>query len=68
MWKTWPPSLAFPVANVSQHLQVLRIAQMVEIRREGSRKFYRVADEEPSRFGALYGLSAKSDWRKWIES
>ena len=36
--------LGLPVANVSQHLQVLRIAQMVEIRREGSRKFYRVAD------------------------
>ena len=36
--------LGLPVANVSQHLQVLRMAQMVEIRREGSRKFYRVAD------------------------
>jgi rhodanese-related sulfurtransferase/DNA-binding transcriptional ArsR family regulator len=36
--------LGLPVANVSQHLQVLRMAQMVEIRREGSRKFYRVSD------------------------
>jgi rhodanese-related sulfurtransferase/DNA-binding transcriptional ArsR family regulator len=33
-----------PIANVSQHLQVLRMAQMVEIRRQGSHKFYRVAD------------------------
>jgi rhodanese-related sulfurtransferase len=36
--------LGLPVANVSQHLQILRIARMVEVRREGSRKFYRVAD------------------------
>ena len=36
--------LDLPVANVSQHLQILRIARMVEVRREGSRKFYRVAD------------------------
>ena len=36
--------LGLPVANVSQHLQVLKMARMVEIRREGLRKFYRVAD------------------------
>lgn len=35
-----------PVANVSQHLQVLRTAQMVEVRRQGSRKFYRLTDEK----------------------
>jgi rhodanese-related sulfurtransferase/biotin operon repressor len=32
-------------ANVSQHLQVLRRAQMVEVRREGLYAFYRLADE-----------------------
>jgi len=32
-----------PVANVSQHLQVLRAVQMVEVRRQGSHKFYRLA-------------------------
>ena len=36
--------LGLPVANVSQHLQILKMARMVEVRREGSRKFYRVAD------------------------
>ena len=34
-----------PVANVSQHLQVLRRAQLVEVRREGLYAFYRLADE-----------------------
>lgn len=33
------------IANVSQHLQVLRRAQMVEVRREGLYAFYRLADE-----------------------
>src|SRR5579859_7554046 len=33
------------VANVSQHLQVLRRAQMVEVRREGLYAFYRLGDE-----------------------
>jgi rhodanese-related sulfurtransferase len=33
-----------PVANVSQHLQVLRRAHLVEVRREGTYAFYRVAD------------------------
>lgn len=33
------------VANVSQHLQVLRRAQMVEVRRQGLYAFYRLADE-----------------------
>jgi rhodanese-related sulfurtransferase len=36
--------LGLPVANVSQHLQVLKTARMVEVRREGLRKFYRLAD------------------------
>jgi len=34
-----------PVANVSQHLQVLRRAHLVEVRREGTYAFYRVADK-----------------------
>jgi rhodanese-related sulfurtransferase/DNA-binding MarR family transcriptional regulator len=33
------------VANVSQHLQVLRRARMVEVRRDGLYAFYRLADE-----------------------
>ena len=33
------------VANVSQHLQVLRRAQMVEVRRDGLYAFYRLGDE-----------------------
>ena len=36
---------AMPVANASQHLQVLRAAGMVEVRREGKRAYYRLADE-----------------------
>jgi rhodanese-related sulfurtransferase len=34
-----------PVANASQHLQVLRAAQLVDVRREGVYIFYRLADE-----------------------
>jgi DNA-binding transcriptional ArsR family regulator len=34
-----------PVTTTSQHLQVLRAARLVETRREGTRVFYRVADE-----------------------
>lgn len=33
------------IANVSQHLQVLRHAQMVKVRREGLYAYYRLADE-----------------------
>src|SRR5260370_5598428 len=33
-----------PIANVSQHLQVLRRAQLVEVRRTGTYAFYRLAD------------------------
>ena len=36
---------AMPVANASQHLQVLRAARMVEVRREGLYAHYRLADE-----------------------
>lgn len=34
-----------PMANASQHLQVLRAAQLVEVRREGVYIYYRLADE-----------------------
>jgi rhodanese-related sulfurtransferase/DNA-binding transcriptional ArsR family regulator len=37
---------AMPVANASQHLQVLKGARMVEVRREGLYARYRLADEE----------------------
>ena len=36
---------AMPVANASQHLQVLKGARMVEVRREGLYVHYRLADE-----------------------
>jgi rhodanese-related sulfurtransferase len=34
-----------PVANISQHLQVLRRARLVEVRRDGTYALYRLADE-----------------------
>lgn len=34
-----------PVANASQHLQVLRRAQLVAVRRDGTASYYRLADE-----------------------
>src|SRR5262245_33782049 len=34
------------IANCSQHLQLLRGAQLVEVRREGLYAHYRLADEE----------------------
>lgn len=37
------------VANASQHLQVLRAAHLVEVRREGVSMYYRLADESVSR-------------------
>src|SRR5437016_14498183 len=33
------------VANASQHLQVLRVARLVEVRRQGVSMYYRLADE-----------------------
>src|SRR5450755_2978493 len=33
------------VANASQHLQVLRAARLIEVRREGVSMYYRLADE-----------------------
>ena len=37
--------LEMPVANVSQHLQVLRNARLVESERQGTKVIYRLADE-----------------------
>lgn len=37
-----------PIANASQHLQVLRTARLVETRREGVTIYYRLASEEVS--------------------
>lgn len=34
-----------PIANISQHLQVLRRAQLLEVRRAGTYAFYRLADD-----------------------
>jgi rhodanese-related sulfurtransferase/predicted transcriptional regulator len=34
-----------PIANASQHLQVLRAAQLVDVRREGLYAYYRLSDE-----------------------
>src|SRR5919202_2328428 len=39
------------VANTSQHLQVLRQAQLVEARRDGTFIRYRLADERVMRLG-----------------
>jgi len=36
---------SLPVANASQHLQALRRASLVEVRREGLYAYYRLADE-----------------------
>lgn len=38
------------VTNTSQHLHVLRAARLVDTRREGTKVFYRVADEDVCRF------------------
>lgn len=38
------------LTNVSQHLQALKAARLVETRREGTRIFYRAADEAVCRF------------------
>src|SRR5207253_3285815 len=36
---------ALSIANASQHLQTLRAAHLVEVRREGLYAYYRLADE-----------------------
>lgn len=39
-----------PVANASQHLQALRRAQLVDVRRDGLYAYYRLADDRVFRF------------------
>jgi rhodanese-related sulfurtransferase len=36
---------SLPIANASQHLQVLRAAQLVDVRRDGLYAYYRLSDE-----------------------
>jgi rhodanese-related sulfurtransferase len=58
---------AMPVANASQHLQVLKSARLVESRREGLYAYYRLAGEEVFEvWRAVRGLGesclAEIDW------
>src|SRR5689334_6958775 len=48
------------VANTSQHLQILRQAQLVETRREGTFVRYRVADETVMRLGVAVREAAET--------
>ncbi len=43
--ETLAQETGMPVASASQHLQVLRAAQLVDVRREGVYIYYRLADE-----------------------
>src|SRR5712692_7003099 len=48
------------IANASQHLKVLRAAQLVEVRREGLHAYYRLADEDVFRvWQAIRDVGAK---------
>src|SRR5678810_1093898 len=42
--------VATPIKNTSAHLRVLRQARLVETRREGTYVYYRLADDDVSRF------------------
>ncbi len=48
------------VTNVSQHLQELRTARLVDRRREGTRIYYRAADERVCRFVTELGAVARA--------
>jgi rhodanese-related sulfurtransferase len=49
--------VSLPIANASQHLQVLRAAQLVDVRREGLYAYYRLSDERVFRlWQSLRGL------------
>ena len=43
-------AIATPVRNTSAHLRALRLARLVETRKEGTRVFYRLADPRVERF------------------
>lgn len=49
-----------PVASVSQHLQVLRRARLVETERQGTKVIYRLADETVLRLWLALGSVAES--------
>ncbi|MHB8630988.1 MAG: metalloregulator ArsR/SmtB family transcription factor [Candidatus Limnocylindria bacterium] len=48
------------VTNVSQHLQALKAARLVEVRREGTRIYYRAADDHVCRFASELGAVARA--------
>ncbi len=48
------------VTNVSQHLQALKAARLVEARRDGTRIHYRAADEHVCRFTSELGAVARA--------
>ena len=48
------------ITNASQHLQVLKAARLVEIRRAGTRIYYRAADDHVCRFASELGAVARS--------
>lgn len=54
-------ALEMPLANASQHLQVLRRAEMVRLRRQGARIHYRLAD--PAVFRLWLALRALGEAR-----
>jgi rhodanese-related sulfurtransferase len=47
------------ITNASQHLQVLKAARLVEIRRAGTRVYYRAADDQVCRFASDLGAVAR---------
>lgn len=58
------------VANVSRHLQVLRSANLLRMRREGKYIYYRLADEKTAEFFICYrdfSLSRLSDLQASLE-
>ncbi len=48
------------VTNASQHLQVLKAAQLITARREGTRVHYRAADDSVCRFTSELGAVARA--------
>ena len=48
------------ITNASQHLQVLKAAQLVSARREGTRVHYRAADDSVCRFTSELGAVARA--------
>lgn len=50
---------AMGITNTSQHLQVLKAAHLVEIRRAGTRIYYRAADDQVCRFASELGAVAR---------